>query len=156
MKCHNPSAVALMIMTALRFSDNILPIIFYRLPFKIWSLFNSFINFSLKFFWMNLCFSYHFSILVFSLLFVHKLSWDLQVEGWGDEIFLVNNVRMNGQGYWHWRNTYFYNCVIQVLISLWSPEARTYLAYNIFVTDNWNEVQKSYSNILAEKHCYYY
>ena len=111
----------------------ILPIIFYSLPFKIWSLFNSFINFSLKFFWINLRFSYHFSILVFSLLFVHKLSWDLQVEGWGDEIFLVNAVRINGQGYWHWRNTYFYNYVIQVLISLWSPEARTCLAYNVFI-----------------------
>ena len=117
----------------IRFYDNILPIYFYSLPFKIWSLFNSFINFSLIFFWINLCFSYHFSILVFSLLFVHKLSWDLQVEGWGDEIFLVNIVRINGQGYWHWRNTYFYNYVIQVLISLWSPEARTCLANNIFI-----------------------
>ena len=63
----------------------------------------------------------------------------------------MNIARRNGLGYRHWRNTYFYNYVIQVLISLWSPEARTCLAYNVFVNDNWNDVQKSYSNILAEK-----
>ena len=135
----------------IRFSDNILPIIFYSLPFKIWSLFNSFINFSPIFFLDKSSFFLSLFNPCCNLLFVHKLSWDQQVEGWGDEIFLVNNVRIKGQGYWHWRNTYFYNYVIQVLISLWSPEARTCLAYNVFVNDNWNDVQKSYSNILAEK-----
>ena len=44
--------------------------------------------------------------------------------------------RMKGQGFWHWRNTYFYNFVIQVLISSLSMETRSCLAYNILINVN--------------------